>query len=155
METAANKDWNMVSEIELVYKSKIKVSQRPQLTSTRLAYKLLMANWDTSRIELMEQSKAIFLNRSNRVLGLYELSTGGTTGTVIDPRILFAAALKINANSIILAHNHPSGTLQPSDHDKTITQKLKTGGTLLDIRLLDHLIITAEGYFSFADEGLL
>jgi DNA repair protein RadC len=89
------------------------------------------------------------------VLGIYEVSTGGMTGTVADPKLIFAAALKGAACGIILAHNHPSNNLKPSISDEQLTTKIKEGGKLLDIKLLDHLIISSEGYYSFADEGLL
>ncbi len=97
----------------------------------------------------------MFLNRANKALGAYEVSTGGISGTVADPRIIFAAALKANCCGIILSHNHPSGNLKPSRQDEELTQKIKQGGQLLEINLLDHLIITPEGYFSFSDEGLI
>ena len=77
------------------------------------------------------------------------------SGTVADPKLIFAAALKACASSIILAHNHPSGNLKPSQSDIDLTRKLKDGGKLLEIQMLDHIIVTTEGYYSFADEGLV
>ncbi len=103
---------------------------------------------------MVEQFKVLFLNQANKVLGIYEVSTGGITGTVADPRVIFAAALKANCCAIIISHNHPSGNLKPSRQDEELTQKIKQGGQLLDIKLLDHIILTAEEYFSFGDEGL-
>lgn len=97
----------------------------------------------------------LLLSRSNRVLGQYELSTGGTSGTVADLRLIFAVALKANASGIIIAHNHPSGTLAASQADQDITKKVKEAGRILEIPLLDHLIVTTEGYYSFADQGML
>ena len=97
----------------------------------------------------------LLLNRANKVLGIVEISKGGTAGTVVDPKIVFAAAIKTNCSAIILAHNHPSGNLRPSDQDIRLTRKLKECGNLLEINVWDHLIITREGYLSFADEGLL
>lgn len=97
----------------------------------------------------------LFLNRANKVLGYYLISVGGITGTVVDTRSIFQTALKANACSIILAHNHPSGNPLPSDADKLITRKLKEAGEVLDINLLDHLILLPEGYTSMADEGML
>ena len=88
-------------------------------------------------------------------LGIYHLSKGGIAGTVVDPKIVFSVALKSAASSLILIHNHPSGNLQPSEADKTITKKLVDAAKLLDINVLDHLIISIESYYSFADEGLL
>ena len=98
----------------------------------------------------------MLLNRANRVLGLASLFKGGGSGTVIDQRIIFQYSLKANAHSIILAHNHPSGNLKPSEADITITNKVKQSAGLLDINLLDHLIISPDRcFYSFADEGLL
>lgn len=148
-------DWNMVSEVELIYKSKVKASQRPQVKSVASVHEFLRANWDENKIELVEQFKVVLLNRAYRVLGFFETSTGGPTGTVADPKMIFTAALKMNANSIILAHNHPSGNLDPSNADKQLTEKIKNAGQLLDIKVIDHMILTSESYYSFADEGLL
>ncbi|TKK64874.1 DNA repair protein [Ilyomonas limi] len=142
-----------VSEVELVYKSKVKASERPQVSTSKEVYKLFKQYWDENKMEFVEQFKILLLNRSNRVLGIYEISTGGLAGTIADPKIVFIAALKAAASYIILAHNHPSGNLKPSTPDKQLTQKIKDGGKLLDIEVIDHLIISTEGYYSFADEG--
>jgi len=156
METLAKSDkWKMVSEIELVYRTAIRPSQRPQVSSSASAFQILLAGWNPDKIEFIEQFKVLLLSRSNRVLGQYELSTGGTTGTVVDVRLIFAAALKANASGIIIAHNHPSGTLAASQADRDITKKVKEAGSILEIPLLDHLILTTEGYYSFADQGML
>ena len=144
-----------VSEVELVYKSKVKASDRPLVKSSEEVYELLKKSWDENKIEYVEQFKILMLNRANRVLAIFEVSTGGITGTVADPRVIFTAALKVNAVSIILAHSHPSGDLKPSHADVVLTKKIKEGGTLLEIGVLDHLVISSEGYYSFADEGLL
>lgn len=144
-----------VAEVELIYKSKVKASERPQIVSSKDAYEVLLQVWDENKIELVEQFKVLFLNRANKVLGAYDVSSGGITGTVADPKIIFVAALKSNCTGIVISHNHPSGNLKPSRQDEELTQKIKQAGRLLDITLLDHLIITAEGYFSFADEGLV
>ncbi len=101
-----------------------------------------------------EEFWLLFLNNSNKVIAKSQLSKGGLTGTVVDIRVIFKAAFENNATSIILAHNHPSGKLAPSDADKQITTKIKTAGQQLDIPILDHVIITENGYFSFADEGI-
>ena len=102
-----------------------------------------------------EEFWIIYLNNSNKVLSKSQLSKGGITGTLVDVRLVFKAALEMGAVSIILSHNHPSGALQPSEADKQITRKLKLAGESLDIRILDHLIITENHYYSFADEGIL
>jgi len=144
-----------VSEIELVYKSKVKASERPQITSSKSAYEVLLKGWDENKIEFVEQFKVLLLNRANRVLGLYEVSTGGISGTVADPRLIFVAALKANSSSLILCHNHPGGSLKPSRQDEELTAKISEAGRYLEIKVLDHLIITNEAYYSFADEGVL
>jgi DNA repair protein RadC len=102
-----------------------------------------------------EEFWVLYLNNSNKVLGKLQLSKGGITGTVVDVRLAFKPALECNATGIILCHNHPSGTLTASDADRQITRKLKLAGENLDIKVLDHLIITEKNYFSFADEGIL
>ena len=97
----------------------------------------------------------LLLNRANKVLGYVKLSSGGTSQTIIDIKLVFHAALKANAHSIILAHNHPSGSLSPSKSDISLTKEVGSAGKILNIELLDHLIITEEGYLSFADEGMM
>ncbi|MEO6844849.1 MAG: DNA repair protein RadC [Ginsengibacter sp.] len=97
----------------------------------------------------------IFLNMANKVKHFEVLSKGGLSHTIVDPRIVFQKALEVKATSMILCHNHPSGNLKPSRADEEITAKLKSAGSLLDIKVLDHLIVSDEGYFSFADEGLI
>lgn len=95
------------------------------------------------------------LNRANKVRHRFNISKGGLTGTVIDVRLIMKKALENNASSLILCHNHPSGNINPSDADIQITKKLKDAGKLMDIPVLDHLIVTENGYFSFADEGII
>jgi DNA repair protein RadC len=148
-------DGMQVSGVELVYKSKVKASERPQVSTSKEVYELFKRYWDENKIEFVEQFKILLLNRTNKVLGIYEISTGGLSGTVADPKVVFIAALKAAACHIILAHNHPSGNLKPSIPDKQLTQKIKEGGRLLEIGVIDHLIISNEGYYSFADEGLM
>ncbi|RKE90971.1 RadC family protein [Ichthyenterobacterium magnum] len=102
-----------------------------------------------------EEFWIIYLNNSNKVIQKNQLSKGGITGTLVDVRLVLKNALEVGATGLILAHNHPSGTLKPSAADKQITNKLKNAGENLDIKVLDHLIITEKAYFSFADENLL
>lgn len=148
---------NNVSEIDIVYKRKVscKVSERPVITNSTDVYKICLHYWDDDKIELLEEFKVLFLNRSNRVLQLFSVSLGGITGTVADPRLIMAAAVKLASCSMILAHNHPSGSLKPSRQDEELTQKIKCAAAYFDIKVLDHVIISPEGYYSFADEGLL
>lgn len=148
-------EWCQVAEVELVYRTKVKPSQRPKIVSTADAYEILQKIWNPDKIEMIEEFKVLLLNRSNKVLGVLEASSGGITGTVADPRIILAAAIKANAVSIILAHNHPSGSLKPSRADEELTIKIMEAAKYLDMTVLDHIIITTESYFSFADEGLL
>jgi len=144
-----------VAEVELTYKSKVKAADRPQINSSEDAYTILKEIWEEGKMDFVEQFKVLLLNRANRVLGFVNVSTGGVTGTVADPKVIFVAALKAHACALIIAHNHPSGNLKPSAADETLTQKIKSAGMFLDIRLLDHLVLSSEGYLSFADEGLL
>lgn len=102
-----------------------------------------------------EEFWVLYLNNSNTVLRKLQLSKGGITGTLVDVRLAFKSALELGAVAIILVHNHPSGTLKPSVADKNLTQKIKTAGESLDVKVLDHIIITEDAYFSFADESLL
>ncbi|WP_111685511.1 RadC family protein [Winogradskyella tangerina] len=102
-----------------------------------------------------EEFWILYLNNSNKILQKTQLSKGGITGTLVDVRLVLKNALEVGATSIILCHNHPSGTLKPSTSDKEITKKLKTAAESLDIKVLDHLIVTEKAYFSFADEELL
>lgn len=144
-----------VAEVTLVYRTKIKASERPQIRSSEDAYNVLRANW-SDLVEFQEEFNLLFLNRANKVLGIYNVSKGSSAATIVESKIVFVAALKSNACSIILAHNHPSGNLQPSQQDIELTKKLKQCGELLDIQVLDHLILTPEdGYFSFADESMM
>ena len=156
METLMNEQsWNQVAEVELIYKTKVKASERPKVTSSKDAADLLKHLWREDKIDFVEQFKVLLLNKSNKVLGIFEASSGGVTNTVADPKLIFMAALKANACIIIISHNHPSGNLKPSQADELLTQKIKQAGQLLDIKLLDHLIISSEGYYSFSDEGLI
>ena len=102
-----------------------------------------------------EEFWIVYLNNANNVVQTAQLSKGGITGTLVDVRLVMRQALELGAVALILAHNHPSGTLKPSSADRQITQKLKTAAEALDIKVLDHLIITQKEYFSFADEGIL
>jgi DNA repair protein RadC len=148
---------NNVSEIDIVYKRKVtcKVSERPQIKSSSDVYEILLHYWDQDKIDLIEEFKVLFLNRSNRVLQIYNASSGGITGTVADPRLILAAALKVAACSMMLAHNHPSTSLKPSKADEELTNKIKYAAQFHDIKVLDHIIVSSEGYYSFADEGVL
>ncbi len=102
-----------------------------------------------------EEFWIVYLNNANKVINTMQLSKGGITGTLVDIRLLLKEALVVNATAMILSHNHPSGTLKPSTADKDITKKIKNACLAMDIKLLDHIIVTEKSYFSFADEGLI
>jgi DNA repair protein RadC len=143
------------SEVNLVYKTKIAAKARPCITSSTEAYQLFLSHWDHGKLELLEQTKVMYLNRGCKVLGIFDAATGGTTSTVMDIRIIYSAALKLNAASLIICHNHPSEILDPSASDMLVTKKVREAGRLLDIQLYDHLIITADSYYSFNEKGTL
>lgn len=140
-------------EITLKYKSG--EQKKIKITTSKDSFDIMRLFFDQDTLELTESVIALFLNRSNNTIGWLKVSQGGISGTVIDVRLILATALKCAASSIILAHNHPSGNRQPSDNDIKITNKLKEAGNIMDIRLLDHLIITETEYYSMADEGLI
>ena len=143
-----------VAEVELIYKSKPGF-YRPTIDGSDKAHEILKATWDRNKIELIEQFKIVLLDQSSACLGIAEISTGGIAYCIADPKIVFATALKARASGIILAHNHPSGNLEESAADIAITRKLVDAGTVLDIQVMDHLIVTTAGYRSFASEGLM
>jgi len=156
METSKTlQNWKQVTEIQLVYKTKVKASDRPYVSSSKTVYQLALQFWNPDTIEFFEEFKILLLNQSNKVLGMYEVSSGEIAGTSVDLRLIFAAAIKANAVSLIMIHNHPSGQVKPSEADKLITRKVKETGRIMDITLVDHLIITPETYYSFVDEGAL
>ncbi len=116
---------------------------------------MFIENWNPDTLDYVEEFKILLMNRANAVLGLMAISKGGISGTVTDVRIILQAALKSNASGLIVCHNHPSGNLNPSESDTKITKKIKEAGNIMDIQLLDHLIISNEDYYSFADQGML
>jgi DNA repair protein RadC len=126
-----------------------------KVTNSKDSYDFLKKVFDKNTIQLQESFVVLYLNRANQILGYYKHSVGGIAGTVADPRIIFATGVASASSGIILSHNHPSGNLIPSQADIDLTRKIKEGGRLLEIQLLDHLIVTKAGYYSFADEGLI
>lgn len=142
-----------ISEISVSYSNSN--TEKLKVRNSKDSFKLFIDSWNKTTLELQEEFKVLLLNRSNIVLGIYPLSKGGVSGTVVDPKLVFSVALKCNASNIIIAHNHPSGNLNMSEADKIITKKLKKAGEYLDIVLLDHLIVTKDHFYSFRDNGLL
>ncbi len=149
-----NEQFCKVSEVKISYHNRIKLAESPQINNSGDAVQILHANWSDD-LELLETFNILILNRANRVKGIFTVSKGGVSGTVVDAKIVFAAALKAMACGIILAHNHPSGNRYPSEADIKLTSKLKEAGQALDITVIDHLILTTGDYYSFADEGKL
>lgn len=143
----------IVPEIKVKYSRNISYSSLPKVTDSKCAEEYFRRYWDKDTIDHVEQFMVLFLNRANKIIGWSRVSIGGSNGTVADPKVIFQIALKTNASSIILAHNHPSGNLNHSENDLSLTRKLVNAGNHLDISVLDHLIITSEGYYSFADDG--
>ncbi|MDF2437724.1 MAG: repair protein [Bacteroidota bacterium] len=141
-------------EITVNYSSKIKKSLLPKISTSDDAEKLFKEVW-SNRLEFVEEVYLLLLNRANKVLGFTKISEGGSSGTVVETKVVFQTLLKGNASSFIMAHNHPSGNLKPSDSDIRLTKNIKEAGRIMDIPLVDHIIISDEGYYSFADEGLL
>ncbi len=143
-----------VNEIKISYKGLIPAPFWYKIKSSKDASELLFKHWNKNTIELQESFKVILLNNSNKVKGIYELSLGGITGTLVDVRILFAVILKSVSVGIILAHNHPSQNLKPSEADIMLTKKIQKAAGFFDVKVLDHLIIVPNGeYYSFADNG--
>lgn len=152
MHPLTGENYYTVSEIKLSYHSKIKAADRPQIRSSQDSYEVFRTHWEDDQIDFVEQAKVLLLNQANRVLGICNLSSGCINSTVVDARMVFAAALKSNASKVILAHNHPSENLQPSETDRRLTTQLKQAGEFMSIPLLDHLIVTRRGYYSFTDD---
>jgi DNA repair protein RadC len=142
-----------IAEVRISYATNVRPSDREKIGSSKDAEAIFRQIFPD--FEHREYFYAMLLNRGNQVLGYYEVSKGGISGTVVDIRLIMQAAIKANGTAIVLAHNHPSGSLQASDADLRITRKIKQACTVLDLSLLDHLILTNFSYTSMADEGIL
>jgi DNA repair protein RadC len=151
-----NKTELQAAEVQLKYKSRIPKSKRIQIKTSIDAFRMLWEYWDKDVVDHHEQFKALLLNNKNEVLGIADISVGGVTATIIDPRIIFQYALKAHATGIIVAHNHPSSNPIPSESDIEVTKKLIEAGNMLNINVLDHIILCGDGsYYSLGDEGRL
>ena len=144
-----------VSEVELIYKKKESTANAKKIDTSKIAFDILISLWDKNKIDYVEHFYALYLNRANKVIGSILLSTGGCVGTVVDVKVLIQGAILSNAQAIVIAHNHPSGSLIPSNSDLDITSRIKTACNYFEISLLDHLIIADNDYYSFKDEGRL
>ena len=141
-----------VAEVKLSYKGQQDAINRVKISDSKAIYRLLINNWEDDSIEHRECFKIVLMNRSNAVLGIFTVSEGGISETVVDVRMIMQAAILANASSIALAHNHPSGVLTPSWQDDEITRTIKSAAKLLNIAVLDHIIITSTAYYSYSDE---
>ena len=142
-----------VGEVELSYKPKFKNLHK--IVSSEDADKYLLPTYEEGTICYKEYFKVLFLNQANQVLGYTLISEGGITETSVDVRVILQAALLTNSMALVLAHNHPSGNLRPSRQDMEITKQVKEAAKLIRITVIDHLILTDAGYYSFSDEGQL
>jgi DNA repair protein RadC len=146
-----------VAEIEVVYVNRQAATDRPHIATSSDAHQYLLKGFNLNTISLKEEFVALYLNRANHVLGIYKVGVGGISGVVADPKLVIVVALKIAAVSVIIAHNHPSGSLRPSRQDEELTAKIQQGARFMDIKVLDHLIISPDliSYYSMADNGFL
>ena len=140
-----------LQEVELVYRSTVDHSGKPQLCSPSEVHEYLKSIWNTDRIEHQEEFYVILLNNSMNVLGWSRISTGGRSATIVDVSYIVQLAALSNASSVIVAHNHPSGLLRPSSADINLTNRIQKALNILSINLNDHIIICRQGYYSFLD----
>ena len=145
---------NLVNEVSIIYKRTL-YDEKMRITSSLDASNIFRKIIDENRIDYKEIFCVMLLSRANQVLGVSEIGSGSNAGVVMNTLELFQLAILCNASSIVLAHNHPSGNLVPSAQDIECTYKIKEASKLLDIKLLDHIIISSESHYSFSDEGLL
>lgn len=144
---------SIVTALELGKRRRLeKALEVPKISSSKAVFELMQPLIGDLK---HEEFWVLYLNNSNLIIGKQCLSKGGLTGTLVDMRLVFKPALSLLATGIILCHNHPSGTLEPSQSDKQLTNKIKEAGKTLDIKILDHLIVTEKKYFSFADDNIL
>ena len=145
-----------VNVVSLHYKQKYDTTEYPIINNSRIAADILYESWDKDTIALEEQLKVLYLNHRNQVIGLYTVSVGGLTGTVVCNKKILACGLKIVASGMIIAHNHPSGSKMLSEQDRKITKSLQECGKIMNINVLDHIIVLPNGdYTSFADNNEL
>ncbi len=143
---------SIAAALELGIRRKMAETKKEVILSSRDLAEFLRAQFEYKKHEIFA---VVFLNRANKIRHFEVISEGGITGTVADPRIILRKALEHDAVNIVLCHNHPSGSLKPSRQDEELTQKIKEAARYFDIRVMDHLIVSDEGYFSFADDGIL
>ena len=140
---------------EICIKYKSGEFYKVKIRSSKDSFNVFKKLFDPDVIEWQESVIALFLNKANNTIGYYRVSIGGVSGTVIDPKIVFSPAILSGASAIILCHNHPSGDLNPSRADIKLTKKFNKGSKLLGLTLLDHIMISKDNYYSFADERII
>ena len=145
---------NIIDEIKISYSS-ISYNETIKIVDSAKAYNSFKDSWNIETIELFEEFKIILLNHASEALGIYTVSKGGISSTVVEIRHILFVALKTNSTGIILAHNHPSGNLKPSSSDLKLTERMNEACKVMDLNLMDHIILSKQGYFSFKDEGYL
>jgi len=150
---AGNMKFNIVNEIKLSYSRKGNCER--SISSSRNAVDIFRAHFDADQMDYRESFFALYLDQANKVLGIKKISECGISSTLVDVRIIMQAALLCNASGIIVSHNHPSGNLKPSSADIKMTSKIKDAAKTLDIALLDHVVLTSDSHYSFADDGMI
>ena len=138
---------------EITLKYKTGNYKKTKISTSLDAFQVLLELYEDDTVDYKETAYALFLNKANNTIGWMKISEGGTSATIIDQKIIFATALKCNASSIILSHNHPSGQLRASDEDRKMTERIVSIGCILGIEVLDHVIVCRSGYYSMNDEG--
>jgi DNA repair protein RadC len=146
---------NFIPEFKIALKKKGSFEEMFPITNPEDAAAFCRKCFDSDVIDWKEEFIVIALNRANKVLGFYKVSSGGVAGTVADPKVIFQFALLSNASRLVLSHNHPSGNTSSSRGDDDITEKIQRAGRVLDIEVIDHIIITSEGYYSYSEHGRL
>lgn len=144
-----------LAEVRLKYASKSPKQEFPKITTPKEAVNVLRQVWDGDTIQLKEEFVVLLLNNAKKCLGWSKISSGGATATIVDPASIFQVALLANATSIILAHNHPSGNVEPSNADRKLTKRIKKSGKMLGITVEDHIILTASKYKSLKASNII
>ncbi len=144
----------IIHEVQIHYIRPL-IADMKKVAKSNEAEPLFRISLDSKRIDYKEFFQVMLLSRANNVLGIAEISVGSTVGTVVNIKEIFQLALKMNASFIILCHNHPSGNLTPSMEDLNLTRNITSFGKMIDVGIIDHLILTSEGYYSFADNGFI
>ena len=142
-----------VAEVELSYRNRVPNKDRKRIMDSYSAYKILRNNYSDDTIDYREKFKVLYMNHGCQVLGCFTISEGGITNTLADVRMILQGALLTNAVAMVLAHNHPSGSTRPSREDDELTRTVVDAARVLDIKVVDHIILTSEDFYSYNDEG--